>query len=254
MYKILVKCQANSDDMAAWSILDLTQSDITVWNLILLRLRFDIRHSNAKPTARLLCDIMRKINKVSVFNIIKLWIPSPLHTQPPTLSCTGAFESTQTILSFAKTDGNHFPHRLRSSRDACRPNMFIKSNSRRQFDQSDVVVFLAALILRMWCDGGDINNLCTRPVSMNINDSQLDNDGRSRLTIVLAMRRFGESKNRSEIRTFKVDDNGFLLRTCQYKLGTDYRPSAFKRIRCVELIRAITDGRLEWNRMLSYVS
>lgn len=93
----------------------------------------------------------------------------------------------QTILNLAKPDGNLFPRRHWFGGDARRPDMLVELNSRRQFDQSDVVVLLAAFILRMRRYGCDINNLCTRPVIMNINDSHFDDDGLSALTVVLTV-------------------------------------------------------------------
>ena len=97
-----------------------------------------------------------------------------------------------TVLGFPKTNGNHFAARFWSSCDTSRSNVFIKSNRWLQSDQSDVVVFLVALILRMWCDGTDINNLSMRAVIMNINATRFHNDRISALSVVLAMCSFGK--------------------------------------------------------------
>lgn len=55
----------------------------------------------------------------------------------------------------------------------------------------------------------------------------------------------------------QMPERYFLQRihTCQYKLGTDYRPSAFPRICLVEVIRTVPDGGLcqtTWNEQITW--
>lgn len=117
-------------------------------------------------------------------DVIKLWLQSHPRT------------SILTVLGFAKTDSNHFTPWLRSSSEACWSNMFIKSNKWLQFDQSDVVIFLATFVRWMWCNGSNIDNLCVGTVIMNVNDSHFNNDGISSLPVIFTMCSYSKKKGK----------------------------------------------------------
>lgn len=122
-------------------------------------------------------------NKIMVCRLSQPY--SPLKPSP--FITAASFSTILTIFGFTKTDSNHFTRWFWSRCEAGRPNMFIKSNRCFQFNQGDVVIFLAIFILRMWNDGRDIDNLRIRPVIVNINYSEFNSDGFSALPVIFTM-------------------------------------------------------------------